>query len=181
MKTTRRDLLAGLGLLGLGTLLPKPAQATKTNSDSPATCPFRLAVINDEITQDFEQACSIASNDFGLQWIELRSMWNKNVTELSATQIDDARKILAAHNLKVTDIASPLYKTDWPGAPRSSQSEKRDQFGADFDAAVQDKLLDHCIELAHAFGTDRIRCFDFWRLDDPKPYRTAINARLAGA
>jgi sugar phosphate isomerase/epimerase len=46
---------------------------------------------------------------------------------------------------------------------------------------VQDKLLDHCIELAHAFGTDRIRCFDFWRLDDPKPYRTAINARLAGA
>jgi sugar phosphate isomerase/epimerase len=181
MKTTRRDLLAGLGLLGLGTLLPKPAQATKTNSDSPATCPFRLAVINDEITQDFEQACSIASNDFGLQWIELRSMWNKNVTELSAMQIDDARKILAAHNLKVTDIASPLFKTEWPGAPLADPSQHRDQFKADFDAAAQDKLLDHCIELARAFGTDRIRCFDYWRLADQKPYRAAINAKLADA
>jgi L-ribulose-5-phosphate 3-epimerase len=181
MKTTRREYLAGLGLLGLGALAPNVTRAADPRSPATTTCPFRLAVINDEITQDFEQACSITSKDFGLQWIELRSIWNKNVTELNAKEIDDARKILAAHNLKVTDIASPLYKTDWPGAPRSSQSERRDQFGADFDAAVQDKLLDHCIELAHAFGTDRIRCFDFWRLDDPKPYRTAINARLAGA
>ena len=30
-------------------------------------CPFRLAVINDEITQDFEKACQIVSGDFGLQ------------------------------------------------------------------------------------------------------------------
>ncbi len=108
-------------------------------------------------------------------------MWNKNVTELNSKEIDDARKILAAHDLKVTDIASPLYKTDWPGAPRSSQSEKRDQFGANFDADAQERLLDHCIELAGAFGTDRIRCFDFWRLDDQKPYRAAINAKLADA
>ena len=35
------------------------------------------------------------SGDFGLQWIELRSMWNKNVTELDAKEVDDARKILA--------------------------------------------------------------------------------------
>jgi len=183
MKTTRREYLAGLGLLGLGALTPHSTRtrAAATREPAATACPFRLAVINDEITQDFERACSIASKDFGLQWIELRSMWNKNVTELNAKEIDDARKILAAHNLKVTDIASPLYKTDWPGAPRSSQSEKRDQFNADFDAAAQDKLLDHCIELARTFGTDRIRCFDFWRLDDQKPYRAAINARLATA
>lgn len=181
MKTTRREYLAGLGLLGLGVLAPNAARGAGGRSPAPTTCPFRLAVINDEITQDFEQACSIASKNFGLQWIELRSMWNKNVTELNAKEIDDARKILAAHNLNVTDIASPLYKTDWPGAPRSSQSEKRDQFGADFGADAQDRLLDHCIELAIAFATDRIRCFDFWRLDDPKPYRASINARLAAA
>jgi hypothetical protein len=79
------------------------------------TCPFRLAVINDEITQDFEKACQIASGDFGLYWIELRSMWNKNVTELDAKQVEDARKILDEHKLQVTDIASPLFKMDWPG------------------------------------------------------------------
>jgi sugar phosphate isomerase/epimerase len=145
------------------------------------TCPFRLAVINDEITQDFEKACQIVSRDFGLHWIELRSMWNKNVTELDAKQVGDARKILDEYKLRVTDIASPLFKTDWPGAPRSSQSETRDQFHADFDAGAQDKLLERCISLCKSFGIDRIRCFDYWRLDDQKPYRAAINAKLQKA
>ncbi len=181
MNTTRRDVLAGLGLFGVATLLSRATHAGASLSPSAATCPFRLAVINDEITQDFEQACSIASKDFGLQWIELRSMWDKNVTELTAKQIDDARKILAAHHLKVTDIASPLFKTEWPGAPLADPSQHRDQFKADFDAAAQDKLLDHCIELARAFGTDRIRCFDYWRLADQKPHRSAINAKLSDA
>jgi L-ribulose-5-phosphate 3-epimerase len=178
MDHTRREWLAGLGLLGAAALLPKSARAA---ANAAPACPFRLAVINDEITQDFELACSITAKDFGLQWIELRSMWDKNVTELSAKQIEDARKILAAHNLKVTDIASPLFKTAWPGAPLADPSQQRDQFKADFDATAQDKLLDHCIELAHAFGTDRIRCFDFWRISDQKPYRAAINAKLADA
>jgi sugar phosphate isomerase/epimerase len=150
-------------------------------AEGAGSCPFRLAVINDEITQDFEKACQVVSGDFGLHWIELRSMWSKNVTELDARQLEDARKILDEHKLRVTDIASPLFKTDWPGAPRSSQSEGRDQYHADFDASAQDKLLERCISLAKTFNTDRIRCFDFWRLDDQKPYRAAINAKLQWA
>ncbi len=108
-------------------------------------------------------------------------MWNKNITELTPKQIDEAHKILAEHKLRVTDIASPLFKTDWPGAPLSRLSEKRDQFHADFDAQAQDKLLEHCISLAKTFNTDRIRCFDYWRLDDQKPYREAINKKLREA
>ncbi len=177
MEYTRRTLLAGLGLAAIGSLLPRWLNADATD----AKCPFRLAVINDEISPDFERACQVVSQEFGLGWIELRSMWNKNVTELSEKEIADSQKILAEHKLKVTDIASPLFKTDWPGAPRSSQSEARDQFHADFDASAQDKLLDKCIALAKTFGTDRIRCFDFWRLDHQKPYRAAINAKLQQA
>ncbi len=144
-------------------------------------CPFRLAVINDEITQDFEKSCEIAAKDFGLSWIELRGMWNKNITELNADEVAKAREILEKHRLRVTDIASPLFKVDWPGAPRSTESERRDSFHADFDFTAQDKLLERCISLCKAFGTDRIRCFDFWRLKDQKPYRTAINAKLKQA
>src|ERR1700761_4768699 len=48
--------------------------------------PFRISVINDEISPDFDHACSVAANDFGMSWIELRSMWGKNVTELSDDQ-----------------------------------------------------------------------------------------------
>jgi L-ribulose-5-phosphate 3-epimerase len=187
MGYTRRGVLAGLGLAGLEALMPplvKKAAAFSAMvapATGSSTCPFRLAVINDEITQDFEKACQIVSGEFGLQWIELRSMWNKNVTELDAKELDDARKILAQHKLRVTDIASPLFKTDWPGAPVSRQSERRDQFHAAFDASAQDKLLERCIHLAKTFETDRIRCFDFWRLDDPTPYREAINAKLQQA
>ncbi|HZP04148.1 MAG TPA: sugar phosphate isomerase/epimerase family protein [Terracidiphilus sp.] len=145
------------------------------------SCPFRLAVINDEITQDFDHACSVAANDFGLQWIEIRGMWGKNITDLNSDEIDRARKILEKYKLRVTDIASPLFKVNWPGAPQSSHGPKRDQFHADFDFKQQDSVLDRCMELAKAFQTNRIRCFDFWRLDDQKPYRAAINDKLREA
>jgi L-ribulose-5-phosphate 3-epimerase len=190
MKHTRRRALEGLGLAGLGAAMSPllkqavascPRTALAAAETPTGRCPFRIAVINDEVTQDFEKACQIVSGDFGLQWIELRSMWNKNVTKLEAREIEDARKILEKHKLRVTDIASPLFKTDWPGAPRSSQSETRDQFHADFDANAQDELLERCISLCKSFNTDRIRCFDYWRLDDPKPYRAAINAKLKRA
>ena len=145
------------------------------------SCPFRLSVINDEISQDFDHACSVAANDFGLEWIELRSMWNKNVSDLDSAEVEKARQILEKYKLRVTDIASPVFKTDWPGAPQSKESPRRDQFHADFDFKQQDALLDRCIALAKAFQTDRIRCFDFWRLEDQKPYREAINRKLAEA
>ena len=145
------------------------------------SCPFRLAVINDEISADFDHACSVAANEFGLQWIELRSMWNKNVTDLNAEEVDRSRQILEKYKLRVTDIASPLFKVHWPGAPQSKEGPRRDEFHADFDFKQQDKVLERCLELCKAFQTDRIRCFDFWRIEDPRPYRDAINQKLTDA
>ena len=107
-------------------------------------------------------------------------MWNKNVTDLDSSQLAEANRILKKYNLRVTDIASPLYKVDWPGAPRK-KTQERDQFHADDAFAKQDPLLEHCIELTRTFSTDRIRCFDFWRIDDPAPYRDAINEKLRKA
>jgi L-ribulose-5-phosphate 3-epimerase len=180
MSASRREFLMGLATAGLAAAFPS-AEAHGAKGNPSMTCPFRLSVINDELTQDFDRACQIASQDFGLKWIELRGMWDKNITDLDAKQIDEARKILEKYQLQVTDIASPLFKTDWPGAPLSKQSPQRDQFHANFDFKQQDTLLTHCIELTKAFNTDRIRCFDFWRLDDPKPYREAINKKLTEA
>jgi len=143
--------------------------------------PFKVAVINDEITQDFGRACEIAAHEFGMAWIELRGMWNKNLLKLDAKEIAEARRILERNRLRVTDIASPLFKVDWKGAPKSKFSPKRDTFNADFTFDQQDELLERCIELAKAFRTDRIRCFDFWRLDDQAPFRPAINQKLIDA
>jgi L-ribulose-5-phosphate 3-epimerase len=142
---------------------------------------FRVAVINDEISQDFGHACEVASKEFGMDWIELRGMWNKNLLKLDANEIAEARRILEKYKLRVTDIASPVFKVDWPGAPQSKFSPKRDQFNADFTFDQQPEVLERSIELAKAFQTDRVRLFDFWRLDDQAPYRDAINAKLREA
>jgi sugar phosphate isomerase/epimerase len=113
-----------------------------------------------------------------MHWIELRGMWNKNVLNLDSNQVAESRRILEKYNLRVTDIASPLFKVDWPGAPKSRFSPKHDQFHADFTFEQQDEVLEKSLELAKTFGTDRVRCFDFWRLDDPKPHRKAMNDKL---
>ncbi|MGB9460242.1 MAG: sugar phosphate isomerase/epimerase family protein, partial [Candidatus Acidiferrum sp.] len=143
--------------------------------------PFRVAVINDEVSQDFGRSCEVISREFGLEWIELRGMWNKNILGLDSKEVAEARRILEKYKLRVTDIASPLFKVDWPGAPKSEFSPKGAQFGADFTYEQQDEVLERSIELAKAFQTNRVRCFDFWRLGDQRPYRAAINERLLGA
>jgi L-ribulose-5-phosphate 3-epimerase len=143
--------------------------------------PFRVAVINDEVSQDFGHACEVISREFGLEWIELRGMWNKNILNLDAKEVAESRRILEKYKLRVTDIASPLFKVDWPGAPKSEFSPKGAQFGADFTYAQQDEVLERSIELAKAFQTDCVRCFDFWRLENQEPYRAAMNERLLAA
>jgi len=175
MSSSRRNFLAGLAGAGALATLPSPMRAAA------GSCPFRLSVINDEISPDFDHACSVAANDFGLQWIELRSMWGKTVTDLNDEEIDRSRMILEKYKLRVTDIASPLYKAHWPGAPVSKEGPRRDAAAIDADFKKQDDVLERCIHLCKAFETDRIRCFDFWRLDDPKPYRAAINDTLRTA
>src|ERR1700738_4797619 len=143
--------------------------------------PFRIAVINDELGQDFGRACEVASREFGMEWIELRGMWNKNILKLDASEVAEARRILEKYKLRVTDIASPLFKVDWPGAPQSKFSPKRDQFNADFTFEQQPGVLERSIELAKTFQTARVRLFDFWRLDDQTPYRAAIDDKLREA
>ncbi|PYT80678.1 MAG: sugar phosphate isomerase [Acidobacteria bacterium] len=159
----------------------QPKISGRENRGDHMKSPFRVAVINDEITQDFGRACEIAAKEYGMDWIELRGMWNKNILSLDAKEIAEARSILEKHKLRVTDIASPLFKVDWPDAPKSKFSPKRDQFNADFTFKQQGEVLERSIELAKAFNTDRVRCFDFWRLDDQAPYRAAINEKLLDA
>src|SRR5213592_3092360 len=177
----RREFLQGLGAAGATAAAALPSIPGCASMDSPMKSPFRIAVINDEIGQDFGHVCEIAAKEFGMEWIELRGMWNKNLLKLDAKEVEEARRILKKNKLQVTDIASPLFKVDWPGAPKSKFSPKRDQFNADFTFDQQGEVLDRGIELAKTLGTDRVRCFDFWRLDDQKPYRAAINEKLQDA
>ena len=169
---SRRNFLSGTAAFAV---LPALAAAQ-------ANSPFKVAVISDEISQDFDHACSVIARDFGLQWVELREIGGKNLQALSDAEIADAKKILAKYNLQVTDIASPLFKVDWPGAPKSKYSSKADLHGAaESVLSQQEDVLARSVALAKQFGTDKVRCFDFWRLDDIATYRPAINDKLNSA
>lgn len=175
----RREFLAGMVAMTAAKAASGFAPSSKFNPTE-SISPFRVSVINDEISQDFGHACEVASREFGMGWIELRGMWNKNIVKLDEKEVVEARRILEKYQLKVTDIASPLFKVDWPGAPKSKFSEAK-SFGADFTLAQQDEVLERAMDLAKAFQTDRVRCFDFWRLEDQAAYRAAINDRLRDA
>jgi len=139
---------------------------------------FKLSVITDEITQDFGHALEIASREFGLGYVELRTLWDKNIINLDEKEIGEVRRLLKKYELQVTDIASPLFKTDWPEAPRSKYSPEKPQYGADYPFAQQGEVLERAIAAAKALGTERVRCFDFWRLEDQKPFRAAMDDKL---
>lgn len=185
-RITRRDFLTGVGtLVTAGSTAAAGLLEITSATGKPAApkwkSPFRVAVIADEISQDFDHACFIAAREFGVQWVEVRVLWDKNLMNLSAAEISEAERILKTYQLGVTDIASPLFKVDWPGAPASKYSPKGDQFKANFGFAQQPELLDKCVELAKAFQTDRVRGFDFWRLEAQAPYRNQIDAELQDA
>jgi sugar phosphate isomerase/epimerase len=171
---SRRQFAAGLGFTAASLSLPMRARA--------AGLSLRVGVISDEISQDFDHACYVIAKDFGLHLVELRELWGKNLQAISGDQIAEAQKIIAKYGLQVTDISSPLFKVNWPGAPPSQYGSKADLHGAaDVGFKQQDEVLERSIALAKQFNTDKVRCFDFWRIDDVKPYRAAINAKLQEA
>ena len=144
--------------------------------------PFKVGVISDEVSQDFDHACYVIAKEWGLRFVELREVWGKNLQVISDAQIAEARTILTKYGLAVTDVSSPLYKVDWPGAPPSQYRSKADLHGADETTfKQQDIVLERSISLARQFKTDKIRCFDFWRIDEVKPHRAAINDVLQQA
>jgi sugar phosphate isomerase/epimerase len=175
---SRRSFLASAGLAGAG--LAATAAWTRM-ARAQADSPFKLSVITDEISPDFDHACSVAAKDFGLQYVEIRALWNKNISDLGADDLTKAEAILAKYNLRVCDIASPLFKVDFPGAPRSRYSNSTQNFAANSDYSQQDKVLEASIAIAKQFKCERIRCFDFWRLADPAPFRAAMDDKLRAA
>jgi sugar phosphate isomerase/epimerase len=142
---------------------------------------FRLSILTDEISPDFGHACEVAAREFGMGFVDLRESAGKNVMSWDTAQIADAKRALDRFGLRVACIASPIFKVDWPDAPKSSFSPPRDEFGASFTYAQQDELLERAFDLARTFNTDRIRIFDFWRLDDQKPHRAAIDDKVRAA
>ena len=173
----RRDWMEAGSLATLGALAA-PYARTFSRPEAKLNCLFKLSVITDEISQDLGHALEVAAKEFSLGFVELRGLWNKNIVNLDAKEVAEAQSLLKKYDLQVTDIASPLFKVDWPGAPKSKYSPTGDAYNASFSFEQQDEVLERAANMAHAFGTNRIRLFDFWRLEDDKPFRKDMDEKL---
>ena len=123
----RREVVAGCLALGGAALAASFPANSWTGVQGQAKSgglhsPFRVSVINDEISQDFGRACEVASREFGMDWIELRGMWSKNIVNLDVREIAEAQRILRKYELSPT---LPARFSSATGRVRRDQSSAR--------------------------------------------------------
>ena len=123
----------------------------------------RLSAFADEVTEDFRgQVEYLARERVG--FIEPRFINRKNIMALNRAELDDARRLIQDHGLKVSAIGSPIGKVrlDEPFGPHLDQFK-------------------HAAELARFFDTPFIRMFSYYapegkNIDD---YRDQVLERMA--
>lgn len=168
MKPSRRELLQTSIAAAMGVTL---------SAKTPGA--FKLGIITDEITQNLDEAIGFIEH-YHLQYCELREAWGKNVMNLSQDELDRAKKLISAHGMHVSDIASPIFKWNLPEMPAKA-TEARDEFSAKFTEQDLDKVLPASFKLARFFGTHKVRIFSYWRVEDPEKAYPMMRDRLAKA
>ncbi|HUI53499.1 MAG TPA: sugar phosphate isomerase/epimerase family protein [Bryobacteraceae bacterium] len=140
---------------------------------------FNLGIISDELTTNLDEALTFIA-DHGLHWCELREIWGKNLMNSPQEDLDRAKKVLAEKNVRVSEIASPIFKWNLPRMP-ALPNEQRDEFKAKFTEEDADTLLEKAFRLAHFFGTQKVRIFTYWRVEDPEKAYPQVRERLEKA
>ena len=121
---------------------------------------LELGIISDEISDDFERSCQLI-REWGMQLVELRTLWGSNVLELSQAELARARDVIREHGLRVSAIASPVFKSPLSGEPRQVAADFALQGAERFEDQLA--LLDRTLALCEYFDTPMARVFSFWR------------------
>ncbi|PYV26110.1 MAG: hypothetical protein DMG27_07740 [Acidobacteria bacterium] len=135
---------------------------------------FKLGVISDEFSQDFEEALK-TMKQFGLEWVEIRTVWGAYNTEASPSQVQRIKELLSKYQFRVSVVDTALYKCNLPGTENVVKEKDAYPYSQQMD------LLDRAIDRAQALGTDKLRVFAFWRVADPQRYYPRIAEELAKA
>ncbi|HXJ97025.1 MAG TPA: sugar phosphate isomerase/epimerase family protein [Terriglobia bacterium] len=144
----------------------------------PVTLPFKLGIITDEISEDVDEALDFISGH-SLRYCELREMWQKNIMNLTRTELDRVKESIDRRHLQVSDIASPIFKYELPEMP--AHPDQALEFHSTFTERDTPMLLNRCFEIAHFFGTEKIRIFSYWRAPHPEKAYPYVRDRLAKA
>lgn len=121
---------------------------------------MKIGIFCDEISQDFGHALEVIK-ELGVEYVELRSMWGKNLMDLSPNELKRVKELIERRNLKVSAIASPFLKCQLKGKPNKVLGDTHLAQGKSYTEHL--KILEHSFELAKVFGTNIVRVFSFWR------------------
>jgi len=127
---------------------------------------MKLSVITDEISMDLAYALDVM-REYGCEGAELRSLWGKNICDLSDDELKDAKRILDDKGFPVCCMASPILKCELQEGIRGEVGRMHDAKERSLDE--QRELLEHAMEIADLFNTGIIRVFSFWKRGDLTP------------
>lgn len=122
---------------------------------------LELGIIADEVHPDFAVACQHV-HDWNLPIIEIRNVDGSNVVLLDDEAVERAVAIVASHDLRVSAIASPVFKSPLDERPSGTAADFTVPGMETVDAQLE--LLERACELAHRFGTRMVRIFTFLRV-----------------
>ncbi|HZS76749.1 MAG TPA: TIM barrel protein [Ktedonobacteraceae bacterium] len=105
---------------------------------------IRLSAFADEISPDLDEQLAVLERE-QIAYLDLRGAWNTNVLDFSDEQVRTIQEKLAANNIQVAAIASPIGKTP-------------------IDRPFEETLrqMERAVTLAHTFSTSYIRIFSFY-------------------
>lgn len=106
---------------------------------------MKLAIVSDEISQDFESAVVLAKQ-WGIEYVEIRSVYLHRTPDLSDRERDLLHRTVDRYGVKVISLSPGLFKI------REDAPEVEDHLG--------DRLR-RSAELAHDLGTEELVIFGF--------------------
>ena len=105
---------------------------------------IRLSAFADEISPDLDEQIAVLSSEH-IHFLDLRSVWNINVLDLTDQQVAGIKEKLDAHGIGVAAIGSPIGKVP-------------------VDSSFDEHLhrFERAIAVAQALQTPSIRIFSFY-------------------
>jgi sugar phosphate isomerase/epimerase len=70
---------------------------------------YEFGVITDEIDQDLERACAVATDE-GMSYVELNQLWGKDAHDLTDEEIDRVQAILEKYNLRTHLVCGLFFR-----------------------------------------------------------------------
>ena len=104
----------------------------------------KLSGFADEISQELSEQLDVLE-ELEMKYFDLRSVWNKNVLDLSDDECKKIKDMIDSRGIKISAIGSPIGK---------SEIDKPEQFELD--------RLKKAADLAEFFGCKYIRVFSFY-------------------